>query len=277
MVTRTGARYRPTSVPFRALGPALLCLFAGLAWSPGQAQQVLVERFSPPPGTSRVPAAPGTFAHHLRQLTVKPTGTPVLLHNGRPKSRQDVHVAVLDIPVGTRDLQQCADAVIRLRAEHLHRQGRNKDIRFHFTNGFLAEWDRWRLGERIAVSGNTVRWVAGGDRNDRPENLRAYLDQVFIYAGTRSLHQELRPADGSTVEAGDVFIQGGSPGHAVLVVDVAQDKDGRAFMMLAQSYMPAQDIHVLKGPVAGAWYEFRAGPVLTTPEWTFQWSDQRKW
>ncbi len=189
MVTRTGARYRPTSVPFRALGPALLCLFAGLAWSPGQAQQVLVERFSPPPGTSRVPAAPGTFAHYLRQLTLKPTGTPVLLHNGRPKSRQDVHVAVLDIPVGTRDLQQCADAVIRLRAEHLHRQGRHKDIRFHFTNGFLAEWDRWRLGERIAVSGNTVRWVAGGDRNDRPENLRAYLDQVFIYAGTRSLHQ----------------------------------------------------------------------------------------
>jgi hypothetical protein len=40
----------------------------------------------------------------------------VLLYNGAPKFRQDVHAAVIDIDVGTRDLQQCADATMRLRA-----------------------------------------------------------------------------------------------------------------------------------------------------------------
>ncbi len=56
---------------------------------------------------------------------------PVLLYNGNPKARQDVHAAVLDLSVGTRDLQQCADAVIRLRAEYLIESGREDEIAFN--------------------------------------------------------------------------------------------------------------------------------------------------
>jgi len=46
---------------------------------------------------------------------------------------------------------------------------------------------------------------------------------VFTYAGTFSLEQELDLASWQDLTAGQVIIQGGSPGHAVLVVDVAAD------------------------------------------------------
>jgi hypothetical protein len=50
-------------------------------------------------------------------------------------------------------------------------------------------------------------------------------------------------------------------------------------MLLAQSFMPAQSIHVLRNPAdgrGGAWYRaaFRGG--LATPEWTFGVTDLRR-
>ena len=78
------------------------------------------------------------------------------------------------------------------------------------------------------------------------------------------------------MQAGDVFIQGGSPGHAVIIVDMAQDATGRKVFLLAQSYMPAQDVHVLKNPTGkrlSPWFAVPQGETLRTPEWTFKTSD----
>ncbi len=77
------------------------------------------------------------------------------------------------------------------------------------------------------------------------------------------------PVGTRKVEGGDVFVQGGFPGHAVIVVDAAEDPNGRRAMLLAQSFMPAQSIHVLKNPAGGVWYDAAAGDPAT-PEWRFQ-------
>jgi len=216
----------------------------------------------------------------LRQLPLLPPGSPVLLFSGERKYSQDVHAAVLDISVGRKDLQQCADAVMRLRAEYLFSQKRYDEIHFNFTSGFKTDFSRWAKGERIKVEGNRCSWVAGAKPDHSHANLLAYLDKVFTYAGTLSLANELRPAQDLPLEAGDVFIQGGSPGHAVIVMDVATLADGRKAFLLAQSYMPAQQIHLLKNlrhPERGAWFVVREDDMLYTPEWTFAWSDRKRW
>lgn len=51
---------------------------------------------------------------------------------------------------------------------------------------------------------------------------------VFAYAGTLSLAAELKPAALQDLEAGQVFIAGGSPGHCVIVMDVAVNGAGRS-------------------------------------------------
>lgn len=241
----------------------------------------IATRFPPPAGFERLPAEPGTFAAYLRRLPLKPEGSPVHLFDGREKGRQDVHAAVIDMDTGDRDLQQCADAVMRLRAEFLFAEKRYRDIRFNFTNGFPAEYSKWREGQRISVSGNRCSWRATGRPSTGYEDFRAYLDQVFMYAGTLSLSQELPSKSIENLEIGDVFIQGGSPGHAVIVVDVAQQKNtGEKVFLLAQSYMPAQEIHVLKNqnePALSPWYRLDFGETLRTPEWTFSREDLVGW
>ncbi|MBL7938069.1 MAG: DUF4846 domain-containing protein [Flavobacteriales bacterium] len=237
-------------------------------------------RFTPPAGFQRSVPQPGTFGQWLGNLDLLPPGTPVALYNGQPKNRQDVHAAVLDVPVGNKDLQQCADAVMRLRAEYLFAQGRSGSIHFNFTNGFKAEFGRWVNGERIQVHGNSCHWKRGGSTGRDHADLDSFLEKVFTYAGTLSLSKELTSAGTSLVQPGDVFIHGGSPGHAVIVMDVAYHKDGRQAFLIAQSYMPAQQIHVLKNthqPELGAWFILGDGDKLHTPEWTFDRNERKRW
>jgi len=221
----------------------------------------LAERFAPPPGFERVQADEGSFATWLRGLPLRPEGSPVLTYTGKPKWRQDVHAAVVDIDVGTRDLQQCADAVMRLRAEWLYSRGRDGDIAFNDTDGKRRRF----LGTRS--TGYT--------------GFRKYMDLVFAYAGTYSLERELKPVAVEDIAVGDVFIKGGFPGHAVLVADLALNRaTGEKRFLLLQSYMPAQNIHVLKNPGAedgSAWYSANLADQLVTPEWVFPRTALRRW
>ena len=241
----------------------------------------ITARFAPPAGFVRVAVEPGSFAHWLRHLPLRRKGAPVRLHNGALKPLQGVHVAVVAIDTGRRDLQQCADAVMRLRAEYLYSRRRFQDIRFNFTSGDRAAFERWMAGWRPVVRGNRVSWrrsaVPGGGRR----SFNSYLRTVFTYAGTWSLRREMRAvADPRRMRIGDVFIEGGFPGHAVLVVDMAENrKTGEKVFMLVQSYMPAQDIHVLRNLTAssrGPWYPVGFGNRLKTPEWTFKATDLRR-
>ncbi len=91
-----------------------------------------------PAGYERTREAGGSFADWLRHLPLKKAGTPVYLFDGTEKKNQDAHFAVIDIDTGKRDLQQCADAIIRLRAEYLYSKGGIKAIHFDFTSGDTA-------------------------------------------------------------------------------------------------------------------------------------------
>ena len=241
----------------RALGVALLVVSASAhagpeyRWRESPAAGSLAQRFVPPAGSRRVELAPGTFSAWLRELPLEPAGTRVHLYDGSEKPRQDVHAAVVAIDVGDRDLQQCADAVMRLWAEY--RFSRGEAVELHPDAG------------RARVLRYDPRAADPGRRR-----FRQYLAQVFAEAGSASLQAELVPVAGP-IMPGDVLIQGGHPGHAVLVLDVAVDVAGRRSVLIGQSYMPAQQVHVLRNlPGQTPWFDASAldePSGLATPEW----------
>lgn len=276
------------------------------AQSGSTSSAILSDRFVPPSGSFRETCTPGSFGAYLHGLPLKPEGAQVHLFDGTLKRWQGAQAAVIDMSVGTKDLQQCADAVMRLRAEYLFALGRKAEIAFHFTNGFSAPFTPWMKGERIRVTRNKCSWTASGKRGATHDDLLEYLQTVFTYAGTRSIGKDLLdsvpwpgqaadlltptstsqrntpeiPVWRTPVKVGDVFVQAGSPGHAVIVVDVAENRMGEQVFLLAQSYMPAQEIHVLKNlehPDLSPWFKLNDGEQLETPEWTFRWEDRKRW
>lgn len=227
-----------------------------------------------PEGFRRISLPEDSFENWLRHLPVKEGETTVYLYNKKPKPNQKAHFAIIDIDVGNRDLQQCADIIIRLISEYLFYKERFSDIAFNFTSGDRAEYSRWTKGYRPVVSGNNVRWERSAGEDNSYKNLKSYLDIVFIYAGTYSLQKELNKVDNmEDMKIGDIFIQGGFPGHAVIVLDMAENiKTGEKIFLIAQSYTPAQDFHILKNyndEAIAPWYRTDFGDMLYTPEWTF--------
>lgn len=238
-----------------------------------------ISRFSPPAGFKRADSDSGSFSFFLRHFPLKPDGTAVHYHNGDIKSHA-YHAAVLDLSTGEENLQQCADAVMRLRAEYFYSKKAYNKMHFNFTNGFRCGFDQWSRGCRVKVQGNQTSWVCGQAHSTDRSAFQAWMNQVFMFAGTLSLEKEMQAVDAKDLRIGDVWIKGGSPGHAVIVMDMCTDSSGNKLFMIAQSYMPAQDMHILQNvhePGISPWFRLpEPGAELYTPEWTFTYNQLRR-
>lgn len=211
-----------------------------------------------PKGYKRVAFPENSLAVWLRGLSLKSDKT-VYLFNGQLKKNQTAQYAVLDMPRSTTDLQQCADVVMRLRAEYLFREKKYDEIRFTDFEGRSYEWEK------------------GDDRKE----FEKYLDLVFGWCGSASLEKQLKPVgDFNTIEPGDVLIRGGFPGHAVIVADLAINPMGEKCFLLIQGYQPAQDMHILVNPISperSPWYPVSVSDTIYTPEWVFYTFQLRRW
>lgn len=230
-----------------------------------------------PDGYIRSQTATGSFGAWLSDLQLKPPASRIRLYNGKLKLLQSALYQVVDLPIGNKDLQQCADAAIRLRSDYLLSRNMIGDIAFNFTSGDRARYSDWIAGYRPRVDGNNVSWHRVSKVDSSYEAYQAYLRTVFMYAGSYSLSRELvKVKNVEHVIAGNCFIKGGFPGHVIIVVDIAVDTlSGEKLVLLAQGYTPAQDIHIIRNPSnseLSPWFRVGKGPELVTTEWDFEWS-----
>ena len=108
-----------------------------------------------------------------------------------------------------------------------------------------------------------------------------FLERVFINCGTYTVDEMTRQVKIDDIEPGDVFVKAGSPGHAMIVVDVATNKTtGEKIYLLAQSYMPAQDMHIVINPNdqnLSPWYKVSDVEKIVTPGWVFDVAQLKTW
>ncbi len=216
-----------------------------------------VEAIPLPKGFSRIALDVGSFGEWLRNFPLKESRS-VYLFNGMLKRNQLAQFAVLNLSTGNKDLQQCADAVMRLRAEYLYEQKKYNLISFSDNNG-----TNYRLPESV----NRILF-------DK------YLEKVFSWCGSLSLEKQLKPVDIASMLPGDVFIKGGSPGHVAMVMDVAINNNGQKIYLLANGYMPAQDVHIVVNPAnkdLSPWFATDADSRIDLPEWSFTVRQLRRW
>ena len=187
-----------------------------------------IGEIDPPSGYERVNVGKGSFGEFLREFPLKGKGSRVRYYNGYRAIGQYLSYAVLDLQM-ISPIEQCADAVMRLRSEYLFHIGDRDSIRFR------------------SVGGEDMVYGGSPDRGE----LYKYLRKVYDRANTSSLRREMLPRSFGSVSPGDVLVYAapskGRLGHAVLVADVAEDPvTGKKALLLVQSSTPARTAHVLR-------------------------------
>lgn len=235
----------------------------------------VAERFPAPAGFERVEVAGDSFGATLRGLPLLPAGTPVLYFSGQTaREGSDPHVAgVVDLDVGRQDLQQCADMVLRLWAEHRWARAKSadKELRVKTTSGVVSSYAGWLAGDRAKLTGKALSITRVASRRaDDHAALRAWLDEVFAWTSTAALERDAKRVTFDAIAPGDFFVQRGIPlGHAVMVLDVARAADGRTALLLGQGYTPAQSFHVLRPSPDATWFVVEPGArEVATPFWS---------
>jgi hypothetical protein len=204
-------------------------------------------RFTPPAGFVRVEVSQRSFGAYLRALPLLPAGSPVVTFAGKTlhEASHPNIAAVAALDIGTRDLQQCADSVIRLHAEW--------------------QWSLGRRDQHYKTAAGGELFFAGGSH----ASFRRWLDEVFASANTASLANQAKRVDVQELQPGDFVVMRGVPfGHAVMILDVAKNEAGRSVVLLGQGFMPAQSFHVLRRSSEEVWFPIdEASAELVTPFW----------
>ena len=240
-----------------------------------------IREISLPEGFQFVEDGDSVYSNWLLDLKLKKSKT-VYLYNGKLKSNQDVQYGVLNIDIGKKDLIQCADAAMKLRADHLFESHLFDQIKFLTTSGNEISFENWLKGMRWKVLG--AKLVSYNIHKEEPniqQEYNSFMEFVFSYCGTYSLSKQLKSVnDSKSLQPGDIFVYGGFPGHAVTVMAVAKNEMGKKIFLLSQGYMPAQDIHVLKNYAnddQDPWYNVSDLYPLYTPEWQFGKGSLKRW
>ena len=265
----------PPAAPW---SPADYPWLADTTLGPFKLDGTLDGRFPPPRGMTRASTATGSFGAWLQRLPLTPPKTPVMTYKDKVLwADHDNIAAVVALDIGHADLQQCADSVIRLHAEWLWSRGR-RDQNYRAASGSMMPFARWARGERPVAEGNTLTWHQEGKASAEHSSFRHYLDSVFNWANTGSLARQAAPTTLAALRPGDFVVMPGSPGHAVLVLDLATGPGGQRAVLLGQGYMPAQSFQVLRPEPESVWFPIdEASGGIKTPFWEiFPWSALRR-
>ncbi|SFD15821.1 DUF4846 domain-containing protein [Algibacter pectinivorans] len=230
-------------------------------------------RVNVPKGYKRVQYPEGSFHGYLRNFLLMPFGTKIINYDNSTYFWQGGHIGVLEIPVPKNGLQQCADALIRIRSEYLWEQNRQDEIGFNFTSGHYCSWSKYADGYRPKVQGNKVSFHKTASKNSSKANFYKYLNLIYMYSGTLSLFNELpRITDATSLQIGDMLIKGGTPGHIVMICDEVINNKGEKLFLLVQGNTPAQSVHLVKNledASRSPWYQFKTNAIIPVSNYTF--------
>jgi len=194
-----------------------------------------IRGISLPEGYNYVDDGDTAYSNWLLDLKLKKSKT-VYLYNGKLKSNQDAQFVVLNIDIGKKDLLQCADVVIKLRADYLFEKHLYDQIKFLATSGDELSLENWLRGTRWKEKGGKlVSYILDKTGSNIQQGYNQFMEFVFSYCGTYSLSKQMKPKDDTrSIHPGDVFVYGGFPGHAVTLMAVAQNKEGKKVFLLSQ-------------------------------------------
>lgn len=240
----------------------------------------LATRIPVPPGCARIDLPAGSFSSWLRDLPVAAPNTPVRSAKGTELYPGDDEyvAAVVAIDAGKGDLQRGPELIVRLQAEWQFSQG-SREVTFLAATKDPLPYSKWSQGLRALTQGPHLYWVKKTKPNDPNDHAQFldYLSIVFMWSNSSALRMQSEPVPAENLTPGDFFLSSDKGANTVLVVDVAQKKNGERLALLAETHSTASNMYILRPGRGTPWFSIRPPASLLTPHAPeFGWKDLRR-
>jgi hypothetical protein len=228
--------------------------------SPGKynlsSYKTIEETFSPPQGFTRVQVKQNSFAAYLRSLPVLKDSFNVMDFKDRVwKKKTDSSVsAVVPVNISGKRLWQCMDILLGLHANYL-RQTKHTDVTYPLPDGTQLSWLEWQKGIRPVFKGMGFSKILKSKEDSSQKNFTRYLNAIFEYSGTQSFWHYYPDVDLKDIQPADFIVKKGKKGHAVLIVDMAENTNGEKLALIGQGDTPACQFYLLKQKDGNPWFK----------------------
>ena len=209
--------------------------------------ETIKSRFPTPEGFKRIPVDSYSYSDWLRNLPVLPKGESVKDYKGkiRTMSNDTTLASIVAYNIKGKKLEQCMDIIIRWRAEYLYSNNLTDEILFNLPGNFLLKWLDWKNGWRPIYSGININLAKTENPDSSRKCFEKYLWEVFYYSYTQTAYFAYAKIESHHVQIGDFIVKKGKKGHAVLIVDLAEDKTGNKIALIGHGDTPARQFYIL--------------------------------
>ena len=237
----------------------LLCILLGILYFSGSEPLHNIRTIISipvPAGFNRIFVKNGSFGGWLRNLPLKPSGSPVLNYRGNVYKKGDdsTVVAVVDWDIGGKRMEQCMDILIHFYAEFLWQENCSDIIRFPLPGGYWLDWDQWKEGWRPEFRGIQMKMQRIAKQDSSKESFASFLNTVFVESHTQQFYHAYKSIERYNINIGDFIVKKGSRGHAVMIMDLAENNNGDMVALIGHGDTPACQFYLLKYRKQESWF-----------------------
>jgi hypothetical protein len=218
--------------------------------------KTIIETVRTPSGFTRVPVEKFSFASWLRNLPVKPRGSSVLDYRGRIyKYGNDSTVAlVIDWDISGNRMEQCMDILVHFYAKYLKQNNRESEISFPLPGGYWLAWQDWKEGWRPLFQGINMTMVRMAQYDSSGCSFNSFLNTIFAESHTQQFYHVCKAINRYDIQIGDFLVTKGSKSHAVMIIDLAVDAQGKMIALIGHGDTPACQFYLFNYQKNNPWF-----------------------
>lgn len=220
------------------------------------AKNTIISHFNPPDGYERTNYKAKSFSYWIGNLTLKPEGSEVLDYRGHTfKDKSDSTVAaVIKWDIYGKRLEQCMDILVRFYAEYLWENNRQDELNLPLPGKQSIKWSDWEKGFRPKFKGIKFELINSEKYNNTKTNFNKYLNLIFAESHTQQFYFAYPEIERHKVQVGDFVVKKGVNGHAIMIMDLAQNSNGELVALIAQGDTPACEFYLLNYKNDNPWF-----------------------
>lgn len=161
------------------------------------------------------------------------------------KSSDSSLAGVIPLDISEKRLWQCMDILIMLHVDYLLKTN-HQHIEYPLPDGTLLSWMEWRKGIRPVFKGLRFNKILESKTDSSERNFTRYLNAIFEYSGSQTFYYYYDPVPADSILPGYFITKKGKKGHAVIILDLAENQSGEEVALFAQGDTPACQLYLLK-------------------------------